>query len=185
MVHSYAAGVLAAEHVAGTVERDLLALARDVDRGVRAADHPLATLVGAGFEAQAARRSAAFTAWDGNLAGEAIPAAGAQPLSTFAVGAVGGVRLPLFLANLLGLADRDNPERLVEISPLDRGFGVHAALERFLPRHAAGRPAGPERELVAEQRLHLAELAGEVFDELRPGAAPAAPCTGSWTATRC
>ncbi|MCC6437244.1 MAG: PD-(D/E)XK nuclease family protein [Acidimicrobiales bacterium] len=165
VVHSYAAGVLAAEHVAGTVERDLLALARDVDRGVRAADHPLAALVGAGFESQAARRSAAFTAWDGNLAGEAIPATSAQPLSASRLEQWAACGFRYFLANLLGLADRDDPERLVEISPLDRGSGVHAALERFLLDALQDGPPDPCESWSQEQRLHLAELAGEVFDE--------------------
>jgi hypothetical protein len=30
------------------------------------------------------------------------------------------------------LSDRDEPERVLDISPLDRGSGVHATLERFL-----------------------------------------------------
>ncbi|MGE0728107.1 MAG: PD-(D/E)XK nuclease family protein [Acidimicrobiia bacterium] len=165
VIGSFAGGVLGAPVAADVVERDLVALAVDRAHGVEPAQHPLAALVGRGFEAQAARRAGAFSEWEGNLSGEAIPATDTLPLSASRLEQWAACGFRYYLAHLLGLAERDDPERLIEISPLDRGSGVHAALERFLLDVLAAGAPQPHEPWTDEHRRRLLGIAAEVFDD--------------------
>jgi RecB family exonuclease len=129
---------------------------------------PLATgAVGRGFEARAARVGPAFTAWDGNVAGHAIasPATG-TPVSPSRLETWAACPFRYFLQSVLRLGERDDPERVVEISAADRGTLVHAVLERFLAevleRPAASQPAPAEPWSEAD-RDRVAAIAEEEF----------------------
>jgi ATP-dependent helicase/DNAse subunit B len=71
-----------------------------------------------------------------------------------------------FLANLLELSERDEPERILDLSPLDRGSGVHWVLERFLREVIDQGAPEPDQRWTAQHRARLRELAEEVFAEL-------------------
>ena len=164
-VSSHERGVLDATTHATTVDRDLVALAASD----RPAAHPVAAAlpgVARGLAAQVARRSSSFTEWDGNLEGEAIPSTTNAPISPSRLEAWSACGYRYFLANILNLRDRDDPERIVEVSPLDRGSAIHEILERFyLEVIEAGAPA-PGTAWTDDQRARLAEIGGEVFDDL-------------------
>ena len=67
---------------------------------------------------------------------------------------------------MLRLGERDDPERVVEISAADRGTLVHAVLERFiaevLARPEAAQPAAGE-PWTADDRARVAAIADEEF----------------------
>ena len=117
-----------------------------LQRVVAAAD----PVLGAGLRLQAARDSDRFTEYDGNLAGLAVP----RPSD-------GGVVSPTqleewakcpfkyFMHRVLGVQERDDPEDVLELSPMDKGTLIHLALELFLldvlgrPEHAQPHPDRP------------------------------------------
>jgi len=163
VVPSFADGVAAAGVHGSLADRDLAAIANHVRAGGAAAAHPAAAAVRRGLEAQAARRSERFTEWDGNLAGQpmAVSEEGMSPtrLQTWAEC---GFRY--FLNRELELGPRDDPERVVEMSAMDRGSGVHAALERFLLEVFDEGVPGPDEAWTDTHRAHLAAVASEEFD---------------------
>ena len=146
-------------------ERDLAAVARFAAAGGTPSDHPVAALVGRGFEVQAARRSDAFTEWDGNLAGQPVPSATDRSLSPTRLESWAACGYRYFLAYVLDLADRDDPERVIDLSPLERGSGVHAVLERFLEEVIEGGVPDPEQPWTAAQHERMREILDEVFAE--------------------
>ncbi len=68
-----------------------------------------------------------------------------------------------FLAHVLGLTDRDDPERILELSALDRGSAVHETLERFVAE-AIPNPPRPDQPWSPAQRERAHELAREIFE---------------------
>ncbi len=150
-------------------ERDVAVVARAVSAGVDPRHHPAAARAHQGLTARAARRSAAFTAWDGNLAevaasGELAPI-GERPQSPSRLETWAECGFKYFLAYVLGLGERDEPEDVVVLGPLDRGSGVHTVLERFVgDAIEAGRPAHDESWTEAD-RATLRSLAAAVFDD--------------------
>ena len=140
-------------------------LAQFADAGGEAVDHPLATLTGHGFEVQLARRSAAFTEWDGNLAGQPIPSATDRSLSPTRLESWAACGYRYFLAYVLDLTDRDDPERVIDLSPLERGSGVHTVLERFLTEVIEGGVPDPQqpwtRPNTNESRDHRRGVRGD------------------------
>jgi RecB family exonuclease len=145
------------------VERDLAALDAHVARGGAVGAHPVAALVGRGLAAQAARRSAEFTEWDGNLLGQPIPSTAARPISPSRLEAWAACGFRYFHAHGLGLADRDEPERVLDIGPLDRGSGVHEALEQFLREAIQQGVPAPDQPWSAAQHGRLQAIAEGVF----------------------
>src|SRR5690606_31004876 len=104
--------------------------------------------------------------WDGNLAGQPLPSTAERPLSPSRLERWAACGYRYFLRDVLGLADRDDPERIVDLQPLDRGSAVHAALERFVAEAmAAGRPE-PDEAWTTDDHLRLQALAREVFADL-------------------
>ncbi|MCU1454631.1 MAG: hypothetical protein JWN46_2777 [Acidimicrobiales bacterium] len=145
VIESFAAGVAAAGQQGTLVERDVASLlAVQVAGGVHA--HPLVLgPLQRGFRCRQARQGPAFTEWDGNLAGASIPSpATGVPLSPSRLERWAGCPFAYFLADVLRLAERDDPERIVEIEPAARGSLIHAVLERFIGE-AIDRPGGPPR----------------------------------------
>lgn len=163
---SHATALRAASVHASLVERDTAAVADAVSAGDDAVAHPTTAATGTrrGLLAQAARRSPVPTVWDGNLAGQALGSTATVPISASRLEAWATCGFRYFLAHVLGLDDRDDPERIVELSALDAGSGVHEALERFVGEAIAAGPPAPGQAWSAAERQRLVAIAEEVFD---------------------
>ena len=142
-VASFSAGLARAESPS-PVERELGDLATFVDAGGDVLAHPAAasTGIGRGVEATRARASAALTRWDGNVSAVAdlvpSPATG-DIVSATRLEDWSSCPFRYFLATVLRVPVEETPERLLELSPLDRGTLVHEVLERFV-REELDRP---------------------------------------------
>ena len=164
VIASYAAGVAEATMHGSVGERDVAVLLASPDP----LHHPLATgAIGRGLTARTARAGEAFTEWDGNLAGHAVPSpATGTPVSPSRLETWAACPFKYFLSSVLRLGERDDPERVVEISAADKGTLVHAVLEQFvaevLARPEAQRP-GPATPWSDDDRRRLAAIAEEQF----------------------
>ncbi len=165
-VDSHLAGLVRAEVHGTLVDRDLAAVLAHARAGDDPAAHPVASLVARGLQAQRARRSDAFTEWDGNLAGQPITVSGDEPMSATRFETWSKCGFRYLLGHVLGLADRDEPERILELDALDRGSAVHLVLERFTQEMIDRGPPAPHQPWSAAQRERLFAIAAEVFDEL-------------------
>lgn len=166
-VASHASGLRNTGLHASVDDRDLAVVERHVNGGGDAAGHPSAAVVARGLQARSAREGAHFTEWDGNLAGHPIPSTAERPLSPTRLQSWAICGYQYFLGNVLGLDERDDPERMVDISPMDRGTGVHAVLEMFFgERIDRGDVPDPDEPWTAEDRERLVEIAADVFDEM-------------------
>jgi ATP-dependent helicase/nuclease subunit B len=163
VVGSHATGIRTAATYASLADRDLAVLSRHVHDGGAAGTHPIATLLARGLDLQAARRSPAFTEWDGNLTGQPIPSTAERSISATRLETWASCGFRYFLANVLGLSDRDEPERVLDISPLDRGSGVHLALERFLLEVLEAGPPAPHEPWSPAHHARMREIAEDVF----------------------
>jgi len=164
-VPSHATGVVTAAVHASLADRDLAAVSRHVRLGGDALAHPVTGSVRRGLLAQRARRSVQFTEWDGNLAGHAIPAGDDRPWSPTRLQGWASCGYQYFLGYVLGLNERDEPERVLDLAPIDRGSGVHLVLERFMVEAIAAGVPDPHQPWTAQQRQQLRAIAEEVFDE--------------------
>ena len=166
-VASFAGGVAGAEVHGSTAERDVAAL---LSAGPDASTSSLVTGdLARGFTARRARAGPDFTEWDGNLAGQTFPSpATGVPLSSSRLEAWAACPFKYFLANVLHLSERDDPERIVEISPADKGTLIHAVLEQFITEVLA-RPAGPpapDSPWTRADRDRVVELARAAFADV-------------------
>lgn len=166
VVPSFATGLRAAPTHASVVERDLAALDGHRQATGQALGHPVADRVARALEAQAARRSPALTEWDGNLAGQPIGSTADRPQSPSRLEAWATCGFRYFLRHVLGLADRDDPERVVDIDARDRGTGVHEVLERFVGEAIDAGAPEPDVPWSAAQRARLQAIADDVFADL-------------------
>jgi len=163
-VASHASALEQATHFTSVDERDLAQVFAYVRNGGEASAHPVSELVQAGLQAQTARRSHAFTEFDGNVS--ATPMAlsdsvmSASKLETWATC---GFRY--YLGHVLGLAERDNPERTIELSALDRGSAMHDVLERFILEQVQAGAPKPDEPWSDAQRERAQEIAHDVFRE--------------------
>lgn len=109
----------------------------------RASDDP--TLLRA-REVRAARSSAEFTVFDGNLEGETLPDPTVNGQVVSATALESWVHCPFgyFLRHLLRVTALEQPEQVVRISALNRGTLMHDILERLV-RQAADEGWAPER----------------------------------------
>jgi hypothetical protein len=163
VVASHTAGLVGAAVAASVDERDLAAVAAFVDAGGDATAHPATAPVARALEAQRARRSAAFTAWDGNLAGHVVPSpATGEVLSATRLEQWASCGFRYLLSHVLGLGQRDEPERVVDLSPLDRGSLVHTVLERFFAEVIEAGPPEPDTPWGDDHRRRLAGLVDEI-----------------------
>ena len=123
-----------------------------------------------GKELARARRSAAFTRFDGNLAhlGERIssrsPAAPGVTVSATRLEMWARCPHAYFAKHLLHLDAIERPEEIVQLSPLERGNVVHEALDRFLAELIG--VAGIGRPWAAGHRDRLHEILRETCDEV-------------------
>jgi RecB family exonuclease len=147
-IASYLEGLTRAPMPASRHEYDLRALLG----GATLASRPLQR----GLDLMAARRSDAFTRFDGNLSSKVAS------LSTRAPGAPGVVvsatKLQTwatcphayFVKYVLGIDPVERPEEILQLTPIDRGTMVHGVLDRFV--REGGTPA---------QRARLHEIVDE------------------------
>lgn len=185
-VQSFHHGLAAATVPAAPDERDLASVLAFHDAGGDAAQHPACGPDAArGIGARRARASEDFTEWDGNLAGHTIPSpATGVPLSPTRLEKWADCPFAYFLGHVLGLDDRDDPERIVEIAATDRGTLVHHVLEAFVAE-AIDRPGGPpapHEPWTEADRLRLREIAEAAFAEYEAAGRTGRPL--SWRRTR-
>ncbi len=156
-VPSYAAGVASTPFPA--TDQDVRLAVMLADEGAIVGTDPV---VRSGTELARARRSGEFTRFDGNLGGLDLP-------DYTAGGVTSATRLQewakcphAFLMNhLLGVEVVDEPEKRLEMSPLDRGTLVHAVLEHFVAEQIAAGGRGPWPPPAVSR---LEEIAEEVFE---------------------
>lgn len=118
--------------------------------------------VAVGAAVVAARRSDAFTRFDGNLsslAGE-IPSPADRTTSPTRLERWTKCPFAYLLEHILNVAEIENPSEELEITPADRGSLIHEVLEHFvaevLARPAEARPGPDDRWTVADrERLDL------------------------------
>lgn len=166
VVPSFATGLATATVQASLDDRDLAELGRQPLDAATLAVHPVARPVRRGLQAQSARRSAAFTEWDGNLDGQPIPSTDDRPLSASRLETWAACGYRYYLSYVLDLSERDDPERVVDLNPLDRGSGVHEVLERFFGEAVVHGAPDPDQPWTPAQHDRLHQIGQEVFDGL-------------------
>jgi len=113
-----------------------------------------------------ARASAAFTRFDGNLAGlgarlqQISPTAG-RVVSPTSLEAWALCPHAYFVGNVLHVEAVERPEEIVRITPLERGSLVHDVLDRFVTEARTRADAG--RPWTDADRARLHEIAHEAF----------------------
>lgn len=165
VVASHARALLDATHFTSVDERDLAEVYAYVDSGGDAAGHPAAQPVVRGLYAQRARAGRAFTEFDGNLAGVRLPSTDVRPQSSSRLESWAACGFRYFLSSVLGLGERDDPERTTELSALDRGSAMHSVLERFMREVVEAGAPQPDERWTQAHRARAHEIAAEVFDE--------------------
>lgn len=166
-VASFVTGVEQATTAASLTERDLAALLRQPE-GERA-DHPCVDdELRRGLTLATRRRSGEFTDCDGNLAGLPVPSpTTGKRLSATSLQTWAQCPFRYFLAQVLRLGDRPDPEAITTISAADRGSLIHEILERFVSE-AISAPTGPPvpgDDWSEDDRRQLRAIADEVFAE--------------------
>jgi ATP-dependent helicase/nuclease subunit B len=140
------------------------------------ARHPLATRrdlpLAAALRASDARRSRAFSAYDGNLgelAGNSslmVRAFASGKVSATGIERWAGCHFRYLLQDVLGVQATHRPEDEWTITSLDRGTLVHRILDRFFRElRAADRLRGGDR-ITAADHDRLDVIAQDVFSEL-------------------
>ena len=171
-VESFTDGLRRSRVVTSAEEHGLRALLVASDSGAEPAAHPAVTgtpALAAGFELRRDRRSPRFTRWDGNLDGVAVPSpAAGDVLSPTRLEAWAACPRRYLLKHVLRIGALERPERIVEISPIERGNLVHAVLERFLgevvERPLEKRP-WPDEPWTDADLARVREIAHDVFAE--------------------
>jgi hypothetical protein len=125
-------------------------------------------LVDAGTAVLAARRGAAFTRFDGNLADVDVPSPHDTVVSSTRLESWARCPFAYFNQRLLGVDPVDDPEALLEMSPLTRGSLVHEILERFLAEVLARPPErqpAPTQPWTDDDHARIRAIATEVCGE--------------------
>jgi len=164
-VASFAARLDSPSEPASEVEHDLSVVAASPDPE----HHPSVGVAGRAIAARSARQSEAFTEWDGNLAGHLVPSPAGEttPMSPTRLEEWATCGLRYFFHHVLGLTDRDDPERIIELGALDKGSALHETLERFVAEAlATGEVPAPGAAWSVAQRRRLHEIGTVVFDDL-------------------
>jgi RecB family exonuclease len=103
-----------------------------------------------------ARRSRAFTRFDGDLSGVAVTSPVDQVVSATRLQTWVACPHAYFMQYVLGVRDLEDPSEESRISPLDRGSLIHLALERFI------KEAGSTRRVWdQDDRDRMAQIATE------------------------
>lgn len=167
-VPSFTAGAARSSFPASPQDYGLAALVRR-GPGPLAASAEVAAdpVLAAAVELGQARRSDAFTRFDGNLAGLDLPdlTDGSTVVSATRLQSWATCPHAYLLDHVLHVDVVEDPERVLEITALDRGSLVHTVLDRFLAEAiaagaepiAAGHPARPWPQPWRERLRRIAE----------------------------
>lgn len=164
-VRSFSSGIIASATRTGSTSVDEFDLAM-LAASEHPTTHPVARVVAGGLETHRQRRSSRFTAYDGNLAG-LDGLLDERPMSPSRLETWAACGFKYFLKHVLDVADRDDPERLDDISALDRGSLIHSILERFIDEAIRNGPPGPAIPWSAADRRRLHEIAAEESERYR------------------
>jgi hypothetical protein len=140
------------------------------------AQHPLAQRaelpLGRALAAARARRSHAFTPYDGNLRELAgVSRSLTRPIDGGATSATAVERwatcpFQYLLVNVLRVEATQRPQDEWTINPLQRGILIHEILDRFFRELQAAGRLGPDDHFTAADHARLDALAREAFAEL-------------------
>jgi RecB family exonuclease len=165
-VPSFAAGLARVEFPATEQEHRLRSLLDHTRAGGTIEEHELTRVDAAlarGVDTVVARRSRAFTRFDGNLAGHDVPhvADGSVVVSPTRLQAYAYNPHDYLLDYVLRVEIPELPEARYEVTPLDRGSLVHETLDLFLAEVLA-RPEGapaPDAPWQGADHARMRELA--------------------------
>lgn len=172
VVPSYSAFVRGGTPPHDDVHGELSVLARSVRGGSHPEELRMPERLAKGFSVVAARDGASLDRFSG----------GVGPMPVLAARSAGALRptalerwstcpFQYFLADVLGLADRDHDDDPFATSPREKGSMVHSVLERFL-RTVPPRTS-PSDDWTDGERVVLHEIADEVLDlAFRSGRSP-------------
>jgi ATP-dependent helicase/nuclease subunit B len=134
VVPSFTAGLRRAALPATTQEHRLAVLLRGEGPLSSRASTPLDPVLAAGAALAEARRSDAFTRFDGNLDGVDLGPVtdGRRAHSATRLQAWAECPHAYLLEHVLGVEPLDEPERRLRLDPLDKGALVHEVLHRFV-----------------------------------------------------
>jgi RecB family exonuclease len=121
-----------------------------------------------GAHVTAERRSDRFTRFDGNLGGLTVPSPLRTATSTSRLETWAGCPFAYLVQYVLGIEAVENPEEALQISPLDWGNLVHAALDRFMTEVLARAPAdrpGPDHPWTPADRARMTEIGEALCDD--------------------
>ena len=148
-VASYAAGLATTDFPATEQEMRLASMLRD-PATVADTDR----VVSLGMELASSRGSERFTRFDGNLAGCELPDYTSTAVtSATRLQAWAACPHAFLMQYLLGVEVAEDPERLLEMSPLEKGSLIHEILDRFVKEQIAQHSSGPW-EGAARDRLN-------------------------------
>ena len=169
LVPSFDGALGSGDTAVSLADRDLRSLRAWRFGGRKIDDHPVA--VGSarlrqGWDAQRARRSQNFTRWDGRVeasADEIVSEALSRVQSPSSLQSWAECPRRYLFSTVLGVAQRDDPDELLSISPADKGTLIHAVLERFIKERLG---TAPETAWSADDRARLMEIAHEECQEV-------------------
>jgi hypothetical protein len=177
-VPSFAAGLERIDAAATRTDRELGVVAAAVRAGEDAAGHPVVagTAVATGIEADRSRAGSAVTRFDGDVGTvrHLVPSpATGVPVSPTRLQDWVECPFRYFLASILRVPVEDTPERVLELSALDRGTLVHEILEAFVADELAkpeaerlpagkgwGEPAMERMRALIDEHAAVAEAKG-------------------------
>ncbi|MGH9120603.1 MAG: PD-(D/E)XK nuclease family protein, partial [Acidimicrobiales bacterium] len=123
-------------------------------------------VVRAGMELARARRGDRFTRYDGNLAGLELPDyTTGKATSATRFEAWAGCPHAFLMRYLLGVEPVEDPERRLEMTPLDKGTLVHEILDRFVKEQIVLEAGGPWGEGATVRLLGIGEEVCAEFAE--------------------
>jgi ATP-dependent helicase/nuclease subunit B len=122
-------------------------------------------VLAAGATMVAARRSADFTRFDGNLDGLTLPSPVDRVTSATRMERWAGCPFAYLVQDVLGIEAVENPEDRLEITALDRGSLVHEVLERFIQEVLDRGVPEPDARWSAADRARMAEIGRALCDE--------------------
>lgn len=125
----------------------------------------LTTIAPAGAHVVGARRSPAFTRFDGNLSGLAVPSPVTAPTSATRLERWMDCPFAYFLHDLLGVEPVENPEEELRLTPRDRGELVHKVLELFIVSALGRGVPAPDEPWTSADHERIEVIAAGQFAE--------------------
>ena len=139
-----------------------------------------------GTDCTLARASRQFTRFDGNLSHLALPSPAADDVVVSPTRLESWARCPFdyLVSYVLRVEIADLPEEVYELSPLDRGSLVHAALDHFLRASLRDQEAHPRPRCRGRPptTIDSRRSAARSATSTKPRASPGGGCSGNATA---